>query len=127
MDMKVHGISIGIENHGDSDFVLFIKATGTLTHEDYEYMVPMLEAAVDEVKQPQLFVLADLTDFDGWEMRAMWDDLKLGIEHGREFKKIAILGSRGWHEWMARVADWFTPSAVKFFEDRQEAVNWLRQ
>lgn len=127
MNMKVHGISIGIENHGGADFVLFIKATGTLTHEDYECMVPVLEAAIDGVTQPQIFALLDVTEMDGWESRAMWDDLKLGIKHGREFKKIAVFGHHGWHEWMARMADWFTPSAVKFFEDRQEAVAWLRE
>ncbi|KFZ39048.1 hypothetical protein HR45_01225 [Shewanella mangrovi] len=127
MDTVRHGISIGIEQSGSDDFFVLIKAVGTLSHQDYEVMVPVLEAALDSVVQPQVYCLVDITEFNGWEARAMWDDLQLGIKHGREFRKIAIVGNRDWHEWMTKVADWFTPTELKYFYQRQEAVAWLRQ
>ncbi|QQX79345.1 STAS/SEC14 domain-containing protein [Shewanella sp. KX20019] len=91
MSDKRHGISVGIERF-DNQFYLNLIAKGKLTHEDYQYMVPMLESALAGVEHPEINVLADLTELDGWELRAAWDDLKLGLAHGRAFKKIAIVG-----------------------------------
>jgi len=40
MTLLKHGISVGIERYGDDDFFVAFKAIGTLTHQDYEVMVP---------------------------------------------------------------------------------------
>ncbi|QSX34252.1 STAS/SEC14 domain-containing protein [Shewanella avicenniae] len=127
MESKYHGISIGIEHSGKDDFYLIIKAIGTLTHQDYQMMVPVLEAALEKVVQPHIYCVVDITELDGWEARAMWDDLKLGVQHGREFRKIAVVGNRDWQAWMTKVADWFTPTEMEYFNQRHEAVAWLRQ
>ncbi|QSX29297.1 SpoIIAA family protein [Shewanella cyperi] len=125
--MKVtrHGISIGVERHGDDDFFVVMKVVGKLTHEDYEQMVPVLETAIAGVKDPALYVIMDATELEGWEPRALWDDLKLGLRHGRHFEKIAIVGEPGWQEWLARIGNWFTAGEVKFFVDYQDGVDWL--
>lgn len=126
MSLNMHGISIGIERYGDDDFFVTMKAVGKLTHEDYEYMVPMLESAIAGVKDPDIYALLDVTEMDGWEARAMWDDLKLGIKHGSHFEKIAIIGNTSLQEWMTKMADWFTPLDMKFFVDRLDAIDWLK-
>ncbi|WP_372873232.1 STAS/SEC14 domain-containing protein [Shewanella sp.] len=120
-----HGLTIGVERHGQDDFFVVLKVVGTLTHEDYERMVPVLEGAIKGVKDPDIYMLVDTTELDGWEARAMWDDLKLGIKHGRHFEKIAVVGRTGWQEWLTMFADWFTPADAKFFVDRQDALDWL--
>nr|WP_283102873.1 STAS/SEC14 domain-containing protein [Shewanella abyssi] len=99
---------------------------GKLTHQDYQYMVPILESALAGVEHPEINVLADLTELDGWELRAAWDDLKLGLAHGRAFKKIAIVGEGHLQQWMAKMADWFTPYDAKFFASTNEAQQWLK-
>ena len=43
-----HGLSIGIERV-DNDFFLSLKVTGKLTHEDYEKITPMMDAALDGI------------------------------------------------------------------------------
>ncbi|MGL5390358.1 MAG: STAS/SEC14 domain-containing protein, partial [Shewanella sp.] len=52
MTLLKHGISIGIERYGDDDFFVAFKAVGTLTHDDYLRMQPVLESALAGVKDP---------------------------------------------------------------------------
>lgn len=125
MSDKRHGISVGIERF-DNKFHLNFTAKGKLTHQDYLYMVPMIESALAGVEHPEINVIADVTELDGWELRAAWDDLKLGLAHGREFKKIAVVGSGNFQEWMTKIAAWFTPYDAKFFEDKEQAYKWLK-
>ncbi|ABV38319.1 conserved hypothetical protein [Shewanella sediminis HAW-EB3] len=125
MGNERHGISIGIERNGD-DFYLSFVATGSLTHEDYEQMVPLLESALIGIREPDIHALADLRGLKGMSLHAVWDDLKLGFSHGKEFKKMAILGKGGLQEWMSKMADWFTPGEIRFFEGKEEALNWLK-
>ena len=102
MTIKRHGLSIGIARVG-SEFFLSLTAVGKLTHADYETISPMLDAALDGVKEPKVKVLVDGTEMEGWELRAAWDDFKLGLKHGNEFEKIAIFGNKNWQEIAARV------------------------
>ena len=62
-----------------SRYLLVFKVTGTLTHDDYEMINPMLDKALEGVKHPNINVFIDLSKFDGWELRAAWDDLKIDI------------------------------------------------
>lgn len=124
MASETHGISVGIERSGSKFYMTFV-AVGKLTHEDYQYMVPMLESAIAGVDEPEINVLADITELEGWELRAAWDDLKIGIAHGKSFEKIAIVGEGKLQEWMAKIADWFTPYDAKFFDSKKKAREWL--
>lgn len=127
MTLLKHGISIGIERYGDDDFFVAFKAIGTLTHQDYERMVPVLESALAGVKDPDIFALVDVTELDGLELQAAWDDIKLGVKHIRHFEKIAIVGKTTLQEVLAKLANWFTPAEVRFFIDNGDAVAWLRE
>ncbi|KTF09338.1 STAS/SEC14 domain-containing protein [Pseudoalteromonas sp. 10-33] len=84
-----HGLSIGLERAG-REFFLKLKAVGTLTHDDYKIITPMINSALGEVKHPVVNALIDGSELEGWELRAAWDDLKLGVKHSKEFKKVAI-------------------------------------
>ncbi|GAA5218963.1 STAS/SEC14 domain-containing protein [Corallincola platygyrae] len=122
--MERHGFSMGIERV-DNVFFLSLKAIGTLTHEDYEKITPMLENALAEVTQPKINAFLDATELKGWELRAAWDDFKLGLRHGREFERVAILGNRHWQQLAAKVGNWFVAGQCEYFEDRDEAMHWL--
>ena len=120
-----HGLSIGIERIGN-DFFLSLKAIGTLTHADYEVITPMIDSALASVKEPKVNVLIDGTELEGWELRAAWDDFKLGLKHNNEFNKIAIYGSKKWQEKLAKIGTWFISGEVKYFEDLTDATEWLK-
>jgi hypothetical protein len=121
---KRHGISIGVERVGTEIFI-GLKVVGKLTHEDYQVFTPILDSALAAVDDPNVKMLVDLRDFDGWELRAAWDDLKLGLKHGQQFKRIALYGDLTWQETMARIASWFVSGEIKSFETVEEAMDWL--
>ena len=102
-----------------------MKIAGKLTHHDYEVMVPMLETAIENIKEPKISALVDITELEGWELRAAWDDLKFGLKHGGKFEKIAIIGNKKWEEVMAKVAGWFISGDIEYFEEHEKAHAWL--
>jgi hypothetical protein len=69
--------------------------------------------------------MIDATELEGWELRAAWDDLKLGLKHGRAFKRIAVLGNRDWQKYVSKIGSWFTSGEIKYFEDKADALRWL--
>ncbi len=121
-----HGLSIGVERV-DSEFFLTLTAVGTLTHADYEMITPVIDAALAEVKSPEVNVLADVSELEGWELRAAWDDFKLGLKHNNEFRKIAIYGNKPWQEMIAKFGGWFVSGEVKYFESIGPALMWLNE
>ena len=126
MNMMRHGLSIGIERIGN-DFFLSLKAVGKLTHADYEIINPMIDSALAGIKSPRIKVLVDGSELEGWELRAAWDDFKLGLKHGGEFDKVAIFGNKKWQEYSAKIGSWFISGEVKYFEDLNEALSWIQE
>ncbi len=126
MSSNRHGLSIGIERR-DSDVFLALKAVGKLTHEDYKIITPMIDSALAEVREPKVKVLSDGTELEGWELRAAWDDLRLGLKHNNDFHRIAIFGNRRWQEIAARIGAWFASGEVKYFDDEEDALDWLSE
>jgi SpoIIAA-like len=121
---KRHGLSIGIERINDR-FFLTLRVVGKLTHKDYGAISPMIESALEGIKEAKIKVFIDASELEGWEMRAAWDDFKLGVKHGKEFEKIALLGNKRWQELATKISSWFISGELKYFEDAKEALNWL--
>ncbi|MFA3790882.1 STAS/SEC14 domain-containing protein [Aliiglaciecola sp. SL4] len=124
MSFKKHGLSIGIERVGKT-FFLSMQAVGKLTHEDYEIITPLIDGALAQVKEPKVNAFIDATELEGWELRAAWDDFKLGLKHNNEFQKIAIYGNQKWQQHAAKLGSWFISGEIKFFDDAQAAMEWL--
>jgi len=126
MKLEHHGISVGIDRVQDQFFIT-MRVVGKLTHQDYTRIIPMIDGALSAVDDPKANVLLDATEFEGWELRAAWDDLKLGLKHGSDFSKIAIVGDKRWLELAAKVGGWFISGEVHYFEEFAEALSWLNQ
>jgi hypothetical protein len=126
MSVTRHGLSIGIERV-DQNFFLSLKAIGKLTHQDYQVITPMIDAALKEVASPKIKAIFDVTEMQGWELRAAWDDFKLGLKHGSEFEKIALYGNENWQEIIANIGSWFISGEVQYFEEYQQALAWLNE
>ena len=119
-----HGLSIGIERVDDR-FFLTLKAVGKLTHADYQRINPLIDSALEGVAEPCIRAFIDASELDGWELRAVWDDFRLGLRHGSQFERIAIVGNRRWQALAARVASWFVSGEVRHFEAAAAAFDWL--
>lgn len=126
MTVTRHGLSIGIERV-DQNFFLSLKAVGKLTHQDYQVITPMIDAALKEVSSPKIKAIFDVTEMQGWELRAAWDDFQLGLKHGSEFEKVALYGNKHWQEIIANIGSWFISGEVKYFEEYQQAIAWLNE
>jgi hypothetical protein len=124
MSNQKHGLSIGMDRINDN-FFLTLKAQGKLTHNDYQIITPLIDSALAEVSSPNVKVLIDGTELEGWELRAAWDDFKLGLKHGNEFNKIAIVGNKRWQEILSKLGNWFISGEVQYFENEHEALAWL--
>lgn len=124
MEQTRHGLSIGIERIND-EFFISVKAIGKLTHQDYEVITPLIDSALESVKQPKIKAFIDASELDGWELRAAWDDFKLGLRHGGEFTKVAIIGNKKWQQIAANVGSWFISGKVRYFEKVGAGLAWL--
>ena len=105
-----------------------IRATGKLSHEDYQVFLPKLEEQINQLGK--VSVLFELDNFSGWELEAAKDDFKFGMAHMADFERIAIVGDKAWERWMALMAKPFFPfGAVRYFnqEALQQAWDWLRE
>lgn len=110
----------------DDDIFLEVLIRGKLTHEDYERFVPLVENLVYSSKQPKISVLADIRGFVGWELEAMWDDFKFSMKHFMRFDKVAVVGDKKWEEIVIKISNLVTPYDSKFFDEYNDAVEWLR-
>ena len=104
--------------------VIGFEASGKMQAEDYrDVVLPALEraAAGGEVR----FVIV-MHDFDGMSGGALWQDLKVGVEHWRAWKRIALVTDIEWMKQMTSLFGWMTPGEVKTFPlaQRDEAVEW---
>ncbi len=122
--LEEHGISIGLRKTGDYVY-LKMKISGRLDHDDYDLMVPMIENAISGIRKPKIKVLVDAIEFEGWDLRAAWDDLKFGLKHNSEFTELAFVGNKKWEEYGVRISNWFTSARIRYFEDIEEARQWL--
>ncbi len=107
--------------------IFAFKATGKLTDEDYKAFLPRLTTI--NHKYGPLSLLVELEDFQGWELKAAWDDFKYGREHQSDFVRIAVVGEKRWHKWVTELANIMSETEIRFFDrsQLQEAWDWLRQ
>lgn len=101
------------------------KMSGKLTDADYKTFVPIVDQEL--AKEGKVNVLAQFHDFHGWELKALWDDIKFSTTHCTKIKRIALVGEKTWEKWMALVCKPFTMAKVKYFDasEIEAAKAWL--
>jgi SpoIIAA-like len=105
--------------------VIGFEASGTLKAEDYrDVVLPALERAA--VGGDVRFVVV-IPEFHGMSGGALWQDLKLGIEHFRAWKRIALVTDIAWMDHMTTIFGWMTPGEVRHFPlaQREAAIAWV--
>jgi hypothetical protein len=105
--------------------VVGFQASGKLEATDYRNVViPALEEAFATGEVRFLIVL---TDFQGMSGGALWQDLKLGVEHFRAWKRIAVVTDMHWVTHLTDLFGWMTPGEVETFplDKRDEAIAWV--
>ncbi|WP_299878208.1 universal stress protein [uncultured Cocleimonas sp.] len=101
------------------------QISGKLVEEDYAVFRPKLDRILK--KESPLSLLIKVEDFDGWSAKAAWEDLKIGMDHGEDFLRIAFVGESLWEKVMIELGSLFIQAEVHFFQDDSEAINWLKE
>jgi len=107
--------------------IVGISASGQINAADYEtILIPAINAALK--KHDRIRILYQLgPQFTGFTPGAMWDDLKIGVAHIREWEKIAVVTD---HNWITSATQFFAfavPCPVKIFSNNElrEAEAWI--
>ncbi len=111
------------------DKTLIVKASGTLTAEDYEkYFIPAMEERFEHHKKINVLIWFS-DDFTGWEAQAAWDDMVFGIQHRNDFEKLAVVTGQQWIQWATNIGAYFMEGQIKTFSDDQfaDALNWIKE
>jgi hypothetical protein len=105
------------------------KASGKIRRDDYR---DVLEPALREAAESgEIRMLFELSDFDGVEAAAWYEDLKtglgLGIGHHSAWKRSAIVTNVDWIAKAFHLFAWVTPGEVKVFglDQEQQARDWV--
>ena len=103
------------------------KMSGKLHDEDYKTFVPQVDAEI--ARDGKVNVLAEFRDFQGWDVRALWDDIKFSTTHCTKIKRVALVGDKTWEKWMATVCKPFTMAKVNYFDSAEmdAAKAWLAE
>jgi len=106
----------------ESPKILAFKMSGKLHDDDYKKFVPLVDAAIATEGKVRLF--AQFHDFQGWDMHALWDDIKFSTTHCTKIERIALVGDRKWEKWMAKVCKPFTMASIKYFDASEVDAAW---
>ena len=110
-------------------WVIGLRASGKLTKADYTGVLePALKEAMDSGQARVVFVL---TDFDGLDLDAAFEDIKagLGVEfaHRKEWKRLTLVTDVDWVARAMRMFAWAMPGELAVYDDLdklEEAKSW---
>lgn len=100
--------------------VIDVTIIGKLTDADYEQFVPLTEQRINQFGK--IGMVITLEDFSGWDLNAMWDDLKFDIKHFCDIEKMAIVGHSKWDKFLSALTRPFTAAEIKYFDEGEIAA-----
>jgi hypothetical protein len=98
--------------------VLGVRASGKVTHSDYQkILIQNAEAMIANGPINLLYVIGK--DFTGYELGALRDDGAFGIRYWRDFRRIAVVGDNAWVRATVTLFKPFAPCDVRLFSRLQ--------
>ena len=105
--------------------VLGFEGDGEIQPSDYrDVLMPALQTVWDRGDDVRVVLVFE--HWDGMSAGALWEDLKVGVEHIAKWKKIALVTDLDWMITVTSLFGWMTPGEVKRFPvaDRNAAIAW---
>lgn len=109
----------------EKDNLIALKLEGKISQTDVQKMRPMIQRIADNGKKADFYF--EMHDFHGYELKGLWEDIKVDAIHASDYGNMAFVGDKKWQEWAAKATDFFTGSEVKFFEleHKDDAMRWI--
>jgi hypothetical protein len=119
---------MSVELHPEVDGrILNVRVSGKLTKEDYQQFVPQFDLLIQQ--HGKIRVLFEMDDFHGWEVAALWEDIKVDFKHFRDIERIAMVGDKAWQEGMSYFCKPFTSAELRYFghHEKDRAREWISE
>ncbi len=106
--------------------ILLVKISGKLSKEDYQRFVPDVERLIKD--HGKIRILVQMHDFHGWELGALWEDIKFDMKHFGDIERLALVGESKWEAGMAAFCKPFTKAKIQYFDESKsaDALTWIR-
>ena len=88
--------------HPESVKVFAMRVSGKLLHQDYQQFVPLVEKQIETHGGVRCYI--EMIEFQGIELRALWDEIKFDVRHAWQIERFAIVGDRAWEAWMTNLS-----------------------
>lgn len=105
--------------------VIAIRITKEIKASDYDAFVPVTDEKWKT--HGELMLYCEMEGIKYITPGAVYRDLRYDIRHVRHFKKIALVGNRFWHSWIAALTRVFVTAEVRYYslDQRQVARQWI--
>lgn len=106
------------------------RVVGKMTTEDLKKFEPQLEFFIAQHKKHPIGILADLTEMNGAEWMAGWEDIRFLQKHTDHIARMAVVGTHVWDELAALLTSGaaILQSETRYFDSSefQHAWQWAR-
>jgi hypothetical protein len=114
---------------GLPDNVLGFTAKGTVTAADYQkVIIPAVEARLSAHQKVRLLYHLG-GEFSQFEAAAMWEDMKVGLQHLTSWEKIAVVTDIEWIRAAMKVFGFLLHGHIRLFQNSEldRAREWVCQ
>jgi len=103
------------------DNVVAISCGGQVTKDDYQgILVPAILKALK--RHDKIRLLYEISaSFTGYDPGAIWEDMKIGLEHPTRWERAAVVTSVDWIEQTVRIFSFLIPCPTKVFSPSETA------
>ena len=105
--------------------VIGFEAEGEIQEADYrDTLLPAVRDVWDRGEDVRIVLV--FPRWEGMSSGAGWQDLKMGFEHLRRWKRIALVTDLDWMITVTSLFGWMTPGQLKRFPlaEREAAIAW---
>lgn len=109
------------------EHVLASVCRGRVTKADYDaVLVPAVVRALERHQKVRLYY-ETAADFAGFDVGAVWEDFKVGIEHLTRWERVAVVTDVEWIKQTMRFFCFLMPGAMKAFPlaEAAQARAWI--
>jgi hypothetical protein len=112
---------------GFAETIVAVACEGRVTREDYErILIPRLNEALARHRKVRIYYEIS-PSFSGFDVGALWEDTKAGLEHLSRWEKMAVVTDIEWIRMTAGAFRFLMPGRLRVFDTARadEARAWI--
>lgn len=108
-----------------NSFYTEISLSGKLTQHELKIFETEIESLLQKYEVPAINILADIREIKGIELKAAWDEFLFALRHYKQFKKIAVVGSKKYEKISITLLNKLIPADIRYYKQYDSASKWL--